>query len=83
LPRCHAFCRKQAIGADIALPASDLAAIDAFAQANGLMADVPEPASLGLAALMTTPCSSAGEGQFRGRKLTSRATIKRAVQRSK
>ena len=34
---------KAANGADIALPASDLAAIDAFAAANGLMADVPEP----------------------------------------
>jgi hypothetical protein len=30
------------------LPASDLAAIDAFAAANGLMADVPEPTSAGL-----------------------------------
>jgi len=36
---------KQANGADIVLPASDYAAIDAFAAANGLMADVPEPAS--------------------------------------
>jgi autotransporter-associated beta strand protein len=34
---------KQADGADVVLPASDLAAIDAFAAANGLMADVPEP----------------------------------------
>jgi fibronectin-binding autotransporter adhesin len=42
---------KAANGADIALPASTLAAIDAFAQANGLMADVPEPASLGVFAL--------------------------------
>jgi fibronectin-binding autotransporter adhesin len=39
---------KAANGADITLPASDLAAIDAFAAANGLMADVPEPASAGL-----------------------------------
>jgi hypothetical protein len=39
---------KAANGADITLPASDLAAIDAFAAANGLMADVPEPASVGL-----------------------------------
>ncbi|HEY1922345.1 MAG TPA: trypsin-like serine protease [Tepidisphaeraceae bacterium] len=34
---------KQASGADISLPASDLAALDAFASANNLMADVPEP----------------------------------------
>ncbi len=39
---------KQANGADLVLPASDYAAIDAFAAANGLMADVPEPASVGL-----------------------------------
>jgi autotransporter-associated beta strand protein len=39
---------KQANGADVALPASDWMAIDAFAAANGLMADVPEPASFGL-----------------------------------
>jgi autotransporter-associated beta strand protein len=36
---------KQANGADISLPATDFAALDAFASANGLMADVPEPAS--------------------------------------
>jgi fibronectin-binding autotransporter adhesin len=42
---------KHANGADVVLPASDLAAIDAFAQANGLMADVPEPASLGFLAM--------------------------------
>jgi hypothetical protein len=35
------------------LPAADLAAIDAFAAANGLQADVPEPASLGLLAIGT------------------------------
>jgi autotransporter-associated beta strand protein len=39
---------KAANGADITLPAADLAAIDAFAAANGLMADVPEPATAGL-----------------------------------
>jgi hypothetical protein len=39
---------KSASGADVVLPASDYAAIDAFAAANGLMADVPEPASAGL-----------------------------------
>ncbi|HEY1922717.1 MAG TPA: PEP-CTERM sorting domain-containing protein, partial [Tepidisphaeraceae bacterium] len=42
---------KSANGADIALPASDLAAIDAFAAANGLMAYVPEPASAALTAI--------------------------------
>ncbi|HEX4053159.1 MAG TPA: autotransporter-associated beta strand repeat-containing protein [Tepidisphaeraceae bacterium] len=36
---------KSASGADVALPESDWAALDAFAAANGLMADVPEPAS--------------------------------------
>jgi Dockerin type I domain len=40
---------KAANGADITLPASDIAAIDAFAAANGLMADVPEPGNMGLA----------------------------------
>ena len=39
---------KSATGADITLPAADYAAIDAFAAANGLMADVPEPASASL-----------------------------------
>jgi autotransporter-associated beta strand protein len=34
---------KQANGADIVLPADDYAALDAFAAANGLMTDVPEP----------------------------------------
>jgi hypothetical protein len=37
---------KSANGADVILPASDYAAIDTFAAANGLMADVPEPASI-------------------------------------
>ncbi len=41
---------KQANGADVALPAGDLAAIDAFAAANGLMADVPEPGCGAMAA---------------------------------
>jgi autotransporter-associated beta strand protein len=36
----------QANAADVVLPAGDLAAIDAFAAANGLMADVPEPGTL-------------------------------------
>jgi hypothetical protein len=37
---------KAANGADVTLPASDLAAIDAFAAANGLsLASVPEPVS--------------------------------------
>ncbi len=42
---------KQANGADVAIPASDYAAIDAFAAANGLMADVPEPASASMIVL--------------------------------
>jgi autotransporter-associated beta strand protein len=42
---------KSATGADVTLPASDYAAIDAFATANGLMTAVPEPASFGLAAV--------------------------------
>jgi uncharacterized repeat protein (TIGR03803 family)/autotransporter-associated beta strand protein len=42
---------KSANGADITLPAADLAAIDAFAAANGLMADVPEPGTLSLLTL--------------------------------
>jgi autotransporter-associated beta strand protein len=36
---------KSASGADIVIPAADYTAIDAFAAANGLMADVPEPAT--------------------------------------
>ncbi|MGD0463962.1 MAG: PEP-CTERM sorting domain-containing protein [Tepidisphaeraceae bacterium] len=36
---------KTASGADVVLPASIYAAVDAFAAANGLMADVPEPAT--------------------------------------
>ncbi len=39
---------KQANGADIQLPAADYAALDAFAAAHGLMADVPEPTSAAL-----------------------------------
>ncbi len=42
---------RNANGAAITLPASDIAAIDAFAAANGLMADVPEPATSGLLAM--------------------------------
>jgi autotransporter-associated beta strand protein len=42
---------KSATGADVVLPAADYAAIDAFAAANGLMADVPEPATIGLMVL--------------------------------
>jgi autotransporter-associated beta strand protein len=41
---------KSASGAAVALPAADYDAIDAFAAANGLMADVPEPASFALSA---------------------------------
>jgi autotransporter-associated beta strand protein len=43
---------KAANGADITLPASDLAAIDAFAAANGLtLQSVPEPATMSLLAM--------------------------------
>jgi hypothetical protein len=41
---------KASNGGSVVLLASDYAAIDAFAAANGLMADVPEPTSLGLLA---------------------------------
>jgi autotransporter-associated beta strand protein len=36
---------QQASGADVQLPSSDYAALDAFAAANGLLSDVPEPAT--------------------------------------
>ncbi len=42
---------KSLSGGDVALPAGDYAAIDAFAAANGLMADVPEPSVAGLSLL--------------------------------
>jgi hypothetical protein len=42
---------QQAGGAAVALPAGDWTALDSFAAANGLMADVPEPAAMGLATL--------------------------------
>jgi fibronectin-binding autotransporter adhesin len=42
---------QQANGTAVDLPASDYAALDAFAAANGLMADVPEPATAGLLAI--------------------------------
>jgi autotransporter-associated beta strand protein len=42
---------KAANNAAVAIPASDYAAIDAFAAANGFMADVPEPGSFGLMAI--------------------------------
>jgi autotransporter-associated beta strand protein len=44
---------KSANGAAVVIPAADYAAIDAFAAANGLMADVPEPATMSLLALGT------------------------------
>jgi hypothetical protein len=43
---------RQSDGADVSLPAADYAAIDAFAAANGLMVDVPEPASFGMLGLV-------------------------------
>ncbi len=42
---------KQSNGSAIVLPAADYAAVDAFAAANGLMADVPEPAAASFIAL--------------------------------
>jgi fibronectin-binding autotransporter adhesin len=42
---------QQVSGAAVELPASDWAALDSFAAANGLLADVPEPASAGLMVL--------------------------------
>ena len=42
---------QESNGGAVELPASDYAALDAFASANGLLADVPEPASLGLLTL--------------------------------
>jgi autotransporter-associated beta strand protein len=45
---------KSASGAAVALPAADYAAIDAFAAANGLMADVPEPTSASLLILIAS-----------------------------
>jgi autotransporter-associated beta strand protein len=42
---------QQANGTAVELPAADYAALDAFAAANGLLADVPEPASVGLMVL--------------------------------
>ncbi len=52
---------KTATGADVTLPASDYTAIDAFAAANGLMADVPEPSAFVIVAI-------AGTGLFRRRR---------------
>jgi autotransporter-associated beta strand protein len=43
---------QQVNGGAVALPASDWAALDSFAAASGLMADVPEPASGGLVGLL-------------------------------
>jgi hypothetical protein len=42
---------EQAGGANVGLPAADYAAVDAFAAANGLAANVPEPVSIGLLAI--------------------------------
>jgi autotransporter-associated beta strand protein len=45
---------KTASGQSISLPASDWQALDSFAVAHGLTADVPEPASIGLLAFGAT-----------------------------
>jgi hypothetical protein len=42
---------KSASGAAVVLPAADYAAIDAFAAANGLLADVPEPSAFAIIAI--------------------------------
>jgi fibronectin-binding autotransporter adhesin len=42
---------KSATGQAVALPASQWAALDAFAAANGLLSSVPEPTSLGVLAI--------------------------------
>ena len=60
---------QQASGASVSLPASDWAALDAFAASNGLMADVPEPASAGLLLM-------AGMGVL-ARRRRSRASCRR------
>jgi hypothetical protein len=55
---------KSASGASIEIPASDIAAINAFAAANGLMTDVPEPTTVALVAF------AAGGLLFRRRRRT-------------
>ncbi|MGD0461572.1 MAG: Na-translocating system protein MpsC family protein [Tepidisphaeraceae bacterium] len=42
---------KTASGGDVVLPASVYSAVDAYAAANGLMVDVPEPSTFGLLGL--------------------------------
>ncbi len=44
---------KQTNGADVAIPAADYAAIDAFAAANGFVVNVPEPTALAVFGLST------------------------------
>ncbi len=44
---------KSTTGADVSIPQAVYTAVDAYAAANGLMADVPEPASAGLLGLLT------------------------------
>jgi hypothetical protein len=41
-------------GTTVSMPAADYAALNAFAAANGLLADVPEPSCLALAAICST-----------------------------
>jgi hypothetical protein len=57
---------KATNGANVVLPASDYAAIDAFAVAHDLMADVPEPATASI-----LPCASVGILARRARRSVS------------
>jgi hypothetical protein len=59
---------QQASGTTVELPDSDWAALDSFASANGLLADVPEPASVGWMVL-------AGFGMLGRRRCRERSTL--------
>ena len=61
---------KTANGTAIVLPAADYAAIDAYAAANGLMADVPEPGAASVACAV-----GAGLAMRRTRRMSRRSPI--------
>ncbi len=63
---------KAADGADVTIPAADYAAIYAFAAANGLMADVPEP---GAAVLMIAGFSILHHRRGRASSSTERPCV--------